>query len=622
MNHRSRPSLSSVRTIRLSRAGTQVPAQWIDSISDHEFLEVVLRLFPGCVVSLEPRPHLLPQLRLAIAAQAFTGLARLLHDREMAVVGFEDVLVLAKDRADVRVRSEPALLLDGRSSSREGIHHLLSGLSFGVGREDARLRDRGRHLATGAQEAGEELVMDQGRLRVPELGSDVARDAKVGILVDAARNQHGHLFPRLDGREERRGGLNARVENLANVVRVLEPEDRLGRRVRNAFRDLDRDRIEVVDVLRVQEDARELRVEAHRDDVEDVVVAHLRRVLEVVEVLEEELLVVRDLEVQLRLKLLLDPFREEPGEHVPDVDAARGSAARVQRERGPFLIPVQDPIQVAVAVEHPAPEHRMQFARDLLDPFQDLGGNPLRAELDHEPVVVHGPPDFPRGDDEVIRHFDRVFRRKDKDSRVLTRPLPRETRGTAGTARRRRQPRSSPRRRAIRGVPHPSRGARGRTTCPPPRPVGPGPPCPCPPARRSFDSWAIRGTEWASSGTDSRTRSRTESRRTRIRPPRPRARVGTERTDPSTACEPRPTRRFRGRRPRRCTPSRRTGGRGRIHSWSTGQTIIAWRPRMSASVCPSRSMTWATTPSNKSTVASSNNVPSGASRVSVASPSE
>src|SRR3989442_9390575 len=205
----------------------------------------------------------------------------------------------------------------------------------------------------------------------------------MGILVDATGKQHGPLFACLDGREERGGGLDTRVENLADIVRVLETEDRLGRRICDAFRDLDRNRIEMMNVLRVEEDPRELRVEAHRDDVEDVVVAYLRRVLEVLEVLEEEFLVVRDLEVQLRAKLLLKPLREEPGEHVPDMNAARGTSARVQGERRPSLVPVQDPIQVAVAVEHPASEHRMQFARRLPDPLQNLGGDPLRPELSH-----------------------------------------------------------------------------------------------------------------------------------------------------------------------------------------------------------------------------------------------
>src|SRR3989441_3001367 len=132
------------------------------------------------MVSLEPGPHLLPELRLAIPARTLARLARLLHDREMAVVRLEDVFVLAENRANVRVRSEPALLFDGRSSSREGIHHLLPGLRLRVGREDAGLRDRGRHLAARAEEAGEELIVDQGGLRIAELRGHVPRDAEMG----------------------------------------------------------------------------------------------------------------------------------------------------------------------------------------------------------------------------------------------------------------------------------------------------------------------------------------------------------------------------------------------------------------------------------------------------------
>src|SRR5437016_13764365 len=127
-------------------------------------------------MSLEPWPHLLPQLRLAIAAQAFSRLARPLHDREMCVVRLEDVIVLGEDRAYVRVRPEPALLLDRCSSSCEGIHHLLPGLSFGVGREDARLRNRGGHLRTGAEEARLERVVARGCLWVRQRGELIAAD--------------------------------------------------------------------------------------------------------------------------------------------------------------------------------------------------------------------------------------------------------------------------------------------------------------------------------------------------------------------------------------------------------------------------------------------------------------
>src|SRR6266571_5633737 len=95
---------------------------------------------------------------------------------------------------------------------------------------------------------------------------------------------------------------------------------------------LDSDRIEVADVFGVEEDPRELRIEAHRDDVEDVVVPDLRRIFELVEVFEEELLIVRDLEIHGRAELLLKPLREEPREHVADVDPAGRTAARVQGE--------------------------------------------------------------------------------------------------------------------------------------------------------------------------------------------------------------------------------------------------------------------------------------------------
>src|SRR5207245_9326599 len=127
-------------------------------------------------------------------------------------------------------------------------------------------------------------------------------------------------------------------------------------------------------------------------------------------VLEEELLIVGDLEVQLRPKLLLNPLREEPGEHVPDVNAARGPSTRVQRERRPLLVLVEDPIQVPVAVEHAAPAHRMELAGGLPDPIQNLGRDPLRPELGHEPAVVYEPLDIPWREDEDVPHFDSVLR--------------------------------------------------------------------------------------------------------------------------------------------------------------------------------------------------------------------
>src|SRR5437867_11966929 len=128
----------------------------------------------------------------------------------------------------------------------------------------------------------------------------------------------------------------------------------------------------------------------------------------------------------------------------------------------------------------------------LHDALPIFGGDSLRPELGHEPVVVHGTLDFPWGDDEVIRHFDRVFRRVDKDSRVLKRSLPGGIQASEASTRPPRQPRSCLRRRANRKGPHPSRGARGRTRFPPQGILGRGLPCECLLSRWPCDSWAIR----------------------------------------------------------------------------------------------------------------------------------
>src|SRR5438128_7500001 len=120
-----------------------------------------LRLLTRRVVRLEPRSNFPPQLCLAISAETLAALARPLDLGEVAVVRLEDVIVLREDRADVGVRAEAPLLLDRRPTAGEGVHDLTLRLGLRVRREDARLRDRGRHLAPGSEEAWEKLVVDQ-----------------------------------------------------------------------------------------------------------------------------------------------------------------------------------------------------------------------------------------------------------------------------------------------------------------------------------------------------------------------------------------------------------------------------------------------------------------------------
>src|SRR5467141_1950583 len=323
-----------------ARPAPFVAFNWIynSSVSNHELLDTVDRFLAGGVVGLEPGADLLPKLAFAVPAEALAALARALDLGEVRIVRLEDVVVLREDRTDVRIGPEASLFLDGGPASRERVHDLLAGLGFRVRREDARFRNRGGHLAAGTQEAREELVVNQRRFRIAEFRGDVPRQTEMRVLIDPARNQHGDRVTSFDRREERGGGLEARVEDLAHVVRIREAESRLNRRERDALRDLDRDRVEVMDVLRVEEDLRQLRVEPHRDDVEYVLISDLRRIFEILEILEEELLVVSHLKVKGRVELLLQPLREEPRQHVADVDPARWPAARVERETVSLLV--------------------------------------------------------------------------------------------------------------------------------------------------------------------------------------------------------------------------------------------------------------------------------------------
>src|SRR2546421_3978424 len=119
-------------------------------------------------MGVQPRSDLAPELGLAIPAEALAALAGPLDLREMAVVRLEDVVVLGEDRADVRVRPEPTLLLDRRAPAREGVHDLLVSLGLSIRREDTGLRNRGRHFPGRSQEARKELVVNQGRFRIAE----------------------------------------------------------------------------------------------------------------------------------------------------------------------------------------------------------------------------------------------------------------------------------------------------------------------------------------------------------------------------------------------------------------------------------------------------------------------
>jgi hypothetical protein len=77
---------------------------------------------------------------------------------------------------------------------------------------------------------------------------------------------------------------------------------------------------------------------------------------------------------------------------VPDVDAIGGrSAARVQKERLPLLIAVQDGLEVAVGEDNSAAQEVVRsLARDALEAGEQLVVDLLGAELVDQLVVVDG----------------------------------------------------------------------------------------------------------------------------------------------------------------------------------------------------------------------------------------
>src|SRR2546428_11608996 len=147
------------------------------------------------MVRLEPRSDLLPELRLAVAAQPLPRFARPLDFGEVAVVRLEDVIVLRENRADVWVRPEASLLLDRRAPTGEGVHDFLLRLCLRVRREDARLRDRGRHLPARPEKAREQLGVNHGRLRIAKLRADVPCNAEAWVLVDPTLDEDREDLP-------------------------------------------------------------------------------------------------------------------------------------------------------------------------------------------------------------------------------------------------------------------------------------------------------------------------------------------------------------------------------------------------------------------------------------------
>lgn len=116
-----------------------------------------------------------------------------------------------------------AVELDGLSPAREGVLvDLVLDLVGGVGHVDGGVLVAGAHLGVMAEQGGDELGVDQGRLWELEPGGNVPGDAEVRILVNGGGDQAGDVLLATkdvgEGAREGGGSLDRREGDLADVV--------------------------------------------------------------------------------------------------------------------------------------------------------------------------------------------------------------------------------------------------------------------------------------------------------------------------------------------------------------------------------------------------------------------
>lgn len=133
----------------------------------------------------------------------------------------------------------------------------------------------------------------------------------------------------------------------------------------------------MLNVLNVRENEGLFRIEAKRDDVFDVFLAHRNRACLAVEFTLgpiDVLLVVGDLNHKRHVERILKVLREQEWNTVTHVQrASRGPTTSVEVEGLLLLVGVEDFLQVSLAEEDTTSDKAMGLhARERLDPFDQL----------------------------------------------------------------------------------------------------------------------------------------------------------------------------------------------------------------------------------------------------------
>ena len=151
--------------------------------------------------------------------------------RQLLIVFKEEGEVLVRD-VDLGIAPKlPVLLLRLLAAGEPVLVHLVLDLRGRVRHEDARRGVARAHLRLRALQRGEELAVQQRRLRVLELGGDVAREPEVRVLVDRAGDEAGDVRGRAEDLREGVGeggrGLDRGEVDLPDVVAAQTGTGRL-----------------------------------------------------------------------------------------------------------------------------------------------------------------------------------------------------------------------------------------------------------------------------------------------------------------------------------------------------------------------------------------------------------
>jgi hypothetical protein len=145
------------------------------------------------------------------------------------------------------------LLLGGAAAAKRVLLDLVGDDGGRVGEENGRVGVAGAHFGVMALERGEEFRVNERGLEQLEARRDVARDAKVGILVDGARNEARHVGAAAKdvrkGARERGRGLNGGKGPLADIALIVKAEGGGGRVRGDEALNLNDERIHVTHVL-------------------------------------------------------------------------------------------------------------------------------------------------------------------------------------------------------------------------------------------------------------------------------------------------------------------------------------------------------------------------------------